>query len=76
MTSKTHLNKPNEMDRKRYKKSDLGKTENLRTKRSAPRLLTCSRHQNLQNIRIPILQIFVLILFNDSVPNNLRQILD
>ena len=30
------------------------------------------RHQNLQNIRIRILQIFVLILFNDSATNNLR----
>ena len=39
-------------------------------------LLTCSLHRNLQNIRIQILQIFVLIFFNESVANNLRQILD
>ena len=30
------------------------------------------RHLNLQNIQIWILQIFVLILFNDSATNNLR----
>ena len=36
--------------------------------------LNCSRHWNLQNIWIRILQIFVLILFNDSVANNLRHI--
>ena len=34
--------------------------------------LTCSQHLNLQNIGIPILHIFVLILFNDSATNNLR----
>ena len=39
-------------------------------------VLTCSRHRNLQNIQIRILQIFVLIFFNDSATNNLRQILD
>ena len=37
-------------------------------------VITCSRHRNLQNIRIRILQIFVLILFNDSVTNNLRRV--
>ena len=38
--------------------------------------ITCLRHRNLQNIRIGILQIFVLIFFNESATNNLRQILD
>ena len=37
-------------------------------------LLTCSRHRNLQNIRIRFLQIFVLILFNDSAINNFRHV--
>ena len=37
--------------------------------------ITCLRHRNLQNIRIRILQIFVLIFFNESATNNLRQIL-
>ena len=41
---------------------------------SISQLLTCLRHRNLQNIRI--LQIFVLILFNDSATNNLRRLLD
>ena len=34
-------------------------------------LVTCLRHQNLQNIRI--LQIFALILFNNSATNNLMR---
>ena len=38
--------------------------------------ITCSLHRNLQNIQIQILQIFVLILFNDSATNNLRRLLD
>ena len=38
--------------------------------------ITCSWHRNLQNIRIRILQIFVLIFFNVSATNNLKQILD
>ena len=35
-------------------------------------LSTSSRHQNLQNIRIPTLQIFVLIFFNDSATHKLK----
>ena len=39
------------------------------------RSLTCSRHQSLQKIEFELTKSFLMIFFNDSATNNLRQVL-